>query len=379
MRIPCLIAVTVLASAPVPTGAAESVWRPASGIALVPFVQGLDQPLHLASVPGDPRLFVVEQAGRIRIIRDGRLVARPFLDIRDRVRSGGEQGLLSVAFHPRFAKNGWLYVDYTDRNGDTRIERYRTGPDPDAADPASAHLVLHIEQPYANHNGGLIAFGPDRMLWIGMGDGGSGGDPHGHAQDRQSLLGKMLRIDVDRGTPYAIPRDNPFVRGGGRPEVWALGLRNPWRWAFDPPARLLYIADVGQDAWEEIDVVPQRAGGLDLGWNRFEGMHPYRGTAADRAGRVLPVAEYSHRDGCSITGGVVYRGAAIPRLRGHYVFADFCSGWIRSIRIDRGRVVERREWLRTGANSIASFGTDAAGELYAVSLAGAVLRVVPAP
>jgi hypothetical protein len=354
-------------------------WRPAGGVRLVPFIAGLEDPVQVIAPPGDPRLFVVEQPGRIRVIRDGRLVARPYLDLRDRVRAGGERGLLSVAFHPRFAENGRLYVNYTDRAGDTRVERFEAAPGADTASRATAQVVLRVEQPYANHNGGLIGFGPDGMLWIGMGDGGSAGDPHDHAQDRHSLLGKMLRIDVDRGDPYAIPPDNPYARGGGRPEVWASGLRNPWRWAFDPPTRLLWIADVGQNAWEEIDAIPDRTAGLDLGWNRFEGSHRYRGTDADRAGRVAPVSEYSHREGCSITGGVVYRGAAIPRLRGHYLFADFCRRWVRSIRLEGGRVVERREWLRDAPPAIVAFGTDGAGEVIVVSHEGTLHRLVPAP
>jgi glucose/arabinose dehydrogenase len=370
---PIACALCLLAAAAA-DGAAQT-WPQAGGFGLTPVATGLDQPLHLTAPSGDSRLFVVEQPGRIRIVRDGRLLRRPFLDLTDRVRSGGERGLLSVAFHPRYAENGWLFVNYTDRRGDTRIERYTVTRDPDLADPSSGVLVLHVDQPYANHNGGQVAFGPDGMLWIGMGDGGSGGDPQGHAQNLESLLGKMLRLDVDHARPYAIPPDNPFARGGGRPEIWAWGLRNPWRWAFQSGPGLLYVADVGQNAWEEVNVVDVRRPGLDFGWNVLEGSHCYRAPRCDRSRRVMPAVEYPHADGCSVTGGLVYRGRRIPALRGHYVFADYCSGWIRSFRWDGTRAVERRQWRLAPVPEIASFGEDARGELYVLSLAGTVYRV----
>jgi len=241
---------------------------------------GLDHPVHVTSPPGDPRLFVVEQPGRIRVIENGRLLDRPFLDLTDRVRTGYERGLLSVAFHPHYATNGRLLVNYTDLlHGDTRVEQYLVSSDRNRADPASARLILTVRQPYANHNGGLVLFGPDGMLYIGMGDGGSAGDPHGNGQNLGTLLGKMLRIDVDRGSPYAIPPDNPFVgRPGMRGEIWAWGLRNPWRFCFDPPTRSLYIADVGQNRYEEVDVATtagQRGRGDNFGWNIMEGTHCY--------------------------------------------------------------------------------------------------------
>ncbi len=352
----------------------------ATGIRLETVATGLDHPVYLASPRHDRRLFVVEQVGRIRIIRAGRMLRTPFLDLRDRVRAGGEQGLLSVAFHPRYATNGLLFVNYTDRRGDTRVERYRVTADPDRADPRSARLLLHIDQPYANHNGGLVMFGPDGMLYVGMGDGGSAGDPHGNGQDLKSLLGKMLRIDVDHGDPYAIPRDNPFVgRADARPEIWALGLRNPWRFCFDRTRDLLYIADVGQNLWEEIDVAPARAGALNYGWNRREGEHPFAGRRADPPGMTEPVEEFDHGQGCSITGGFVYRGRRIPALVGHYLFSDYCAGWIRSLRVQEGRVAERREWSVGRLGAVTSFGEDADGELYVMTEGGRVARIVAAP
>ena len=333
---------------------------------------GLDSPVWLTSPPGDARLFVVEQPGRIRVIEGGRLLPMPFLDLTDRVRDGGERGLLSVAFHPHYRTNGFLYVDYTDRNGDTVIERYHVSADPARADPASAKRLLHIEQPYANHNGGLVMFGPDGMLWIGMGDGGSGGDPHDNGQNPHVLLGKLLRIDVDHGDPYAIPRDNPYADGrGGRPEVWSIGMRNPWRFCFDPPTGKLVVADVGQNRWEEVDVVSARAPGLNYGWRRMEGGHPFRPTGGEPQGLVLPVLEYGHDRGCSITGGFVYRGRARPDLAGRYVYGDYCSGWVRSVQLNGG---DDRA-LADELGSITSFGLDAAGELYVLTEQGSVLRL----
>jgi glucose/arabinose dehydrogenase len=251
-----------------------------------------------------------------------------------------------------------LYVNYTDRGGDTRVERYTVSRDPDRADPATARLVIGIGQPYSNHNGGLVMFGPDGMLYVGMGDGGSGGDPHGHGQNRATLLGKMLRLDVDRGTPYAVPADNPFVgQRGARGEIWAYGLRNPWRFCFDPVTKLLYIGDVGQNQWEEIDVVPADRGGLDYGWNVLEGDHCYRPSRnCDRGGRVAPAVEYDHADGCSVTGGFVYRGRLLPALAGHYFYADYCKGWIRSFKYERGAVTEHRQWQGLEEGQVMSFG-----------------------
>ena len=372
------LAALVPASRPA-TAAGEPAFHRAWGIALQTIASGLDHPVHLTSPPGDARLFVVEQPGRIRVIDGGRLLERPFLDLTDRVLDGGERGLLSVAFHPRYARNGFLFVNYTDRHGDTRIERYTASRDSNQADRSSATPILSIAQPYANHNGGLVAFAPDGMLWIGMGDGGSAGDPHGNGQNPGVLLGKMLRIDVDHGHPYSIPRDNPFVdRPGMRPEIWATGLRNPWRFSFDREGRTVVIGDVGQNEWEEIDVAPLDAAGLDYGWNRMEGRHDFRPRADDRTRLTPPVLEYGHRDGCSVTGGLAYRGRRIPALRGHILFSDYCSGWIRSFRYDRGGAADLREWQVGDAGTVVSFGEDAAGEAYIVSHDGRIFRLVPA-
>lgn len=349
------------------------------GITLRRITDRVESPVCLTAPAGDPRLFIVEQEGRIRIVRDGRLLAAPFLDLASKVAYGGERGLLSVAFHPDYARNGLLFVNYTDKSGDTQIERYHVSDEPDRADPASAKRILSIDQPYSNHNGGLVMFGPDRMLWIGMGDGGSGGDPGNRAQNPHELLGKMLRIDVDHGDPYAIPPGNPFADGrAGRPEIWAIGLRNPWRFAFDDGR--VYIADVGQNQWEEIDVADVAAAGLDYGWRQREGRHPYKpGTpGVTAARRVEPVLDYPHGEGCSITGGFVYRGRALPQLVGRYVYGDYCSGWIRSFRWQGEAVTEEHTWDVPRVGSLTSFGVDGRGELYVLSGDGDVYRVEPA-
>jgi hypothetical protein len=337
--------------------------------------RGLEAPLYLTAPAGDARLFVVEQPGRIRVIVGGVLQAAPFLDLTSRVSYGGEQGLLSMAFHPDYAANGYFYVDYTDTAGDTRVERYHVSADPNVADPASAKLILFVDQPYANHNGGLVVFGADGKLYVGLGDGGSGGDPQGNGQNRGTLLGKLLRIDVDAGDPYRVPPDNPFVGvSGARGEIWAYGLRNPWRFAFDRETQRLYIADVGQNAWEEVDVTPAAAGGLDFGWNVMEGDQCYNASSCNQAGLTLPVLVYGHSDGCSITGGYVYRGLSIPALRGTYFYSDYCSGWLKSFRYN-GSVTEKKDWgLNLGR--VLSFGEDAAGELYVLSANGNVYRLV---
>jgi glucose/arabinose dehydrogenase len=347
-------------------------------IAALLVAQGLDRPLYVTAPAADARLFVVEQGGAVRVIRDGRLLPTPFLDLRGRVSRGNERGLLSIAFHPRYAENGLVFVDYTDRHGDTQIERYHVSPDPDRIDPASMRRVMTVPQPYSNHNGGLLLFGPDHMLYIGMGDGGSGGDPHGNAQNPASLLGKLLRIDVDGTPPYAVPPDNPFVgRAGYRPEIWALGLRNPWRFCFDPVAHLLVIADVGQNQWEEIDAVPSRNGGWNFGWNRMEGRHVYRAATA-ASGLTPPVDEYGHDRGCSVIGGFIYRGRAVPEIAGLYFYSDYCDGRVRADRIEDSKVTERAEWNLHLQGAVSSFGLDAAGELYVTTLDGRVYRIVKA-
>jgi glucose/arabinose dehydrogenase len=375
------IALGVVAALGIAAGAALHSRGPVdeqAGLTLEPVVSGLEAPLYLTAPAGDPRLFVVEQPGRIRVVRDGRLLAKPFLDITSKVGYGGERGLLGLAFHPRYAENGRFYVDYTDRHGDTHVERYTAAPGADTADPATASPVLLVAQPYANHNGGDLVFGPDGMLYVGMGDGGSGGDPHGNGQSLATLLGKLLRLDVDRAEPYAVPADNPLVgRVGARSEIWAFGLRNPWRFTFDPIEGLLYIADVGQNAWEEVDVAPAGAKGLDYGWNRMEGNHCYGMGLCSREGLTLPVLEYGHGDGCAIVGGFVYRGRALPALTGRYLYSDYCSGWLRSFRYERGAATERLAWRVRRPGAVLSFGQDAAGELYLLGANGTVYRLAP--
>ncbi|HEX6589184.1 MAG TPA: PQQ-dependent sugar dehydrogenase [Longimicrobiales bacterium] len=338
---------------------------------------GLENPVFATAPAADGRLFIVEQAGRVRVVRDGQLLVRPFLDIRDRTRAGGERGMLSVAFHPDYASNGFLYVNYTDLNGDTNVERYTVSSDPDSVDPATAHRILFVEQPYANHNGGLVAFGPDGMLYVGMGDGGSAGDPLEAAQDLDDALGKLLRLDVDAGDPYAVPDDNPYATAAGpRALVWALGLRNPWRFSWDDDSGLIFVADVGQNEWEEINAQPADAPAINYGWDDMEAsecFEPEDDCLIDD--RVLPVHEYDHGDGCSVTGGYVYRGSAIPEIRGHYFYADWCGGWIRSFRIDEtGDAASHRTWDVGSIGRVTSFGLDAAGELYVVG-EGAVYRL----
>ena len=362
----------------VPSGISSTTDAPRSarGLKLDLVAEGFRSPVYLTAPAGDSRLFVVEQPGRVRVIQGGRVLARPFLDISGDVSFGGERGLLGLAFHPRYAQNGLFFLNYTDRSGDTRIERFRVGRDPNVADVASRKLVLRVEQPYSNHNGGHVLFGEDGMLYVGMGDGGSGGDPHGNGQDRSTLLGDLLRLDVDRGDPYAIPPDNPFAgQRGMRGEIWAWGLRNPWRFCFDAEEDLLYIADVGQNRWEEIDVVPSRRGGLNFGWNRMEGAHCYRAPGCDQRGLTGPAVEYGHDDGCSITGGFVYRGRAMPDLRGHYFYADYCSGWVRSFRWREGRATDHREWELGRVGAVTSFGLDSSGEIHVLVESGRVFRL----
>jgi len=369
-----LAAALAAAHAALAAAAAHAPSPPA--IAAETVVDGLDRPLYVTAPAHDSRLFIVEQTGRVRVMRAGHLLPHPFLDVSDRVSHATEQGLLSLAFHPHYAHNGFVYIDYTDRRGDTRIERYRVSADSDRVESASMTLILTVAQPYANHNGGLVLFGPDGMMYIGMGDGGSAGDPHGYAQDSTSLLGKMLRIDVDHGAPYSIPYDNPFRgRAGWRPEIWALGLRNPWRFCFDPPTGALIIADVGQNLWEEIDAVPAKTGGWNFGWNRMEGRHLYR-EATQVSGLTGPVDEYGHDRGCSVIGGFVYRGRAVPEIAGLYFYSDYCDGRVRAERIDNSRVTDRYEWNLHLSGAVSSFGLDAAGELYITTLDGHVVRIV---
>lgn len=354
---------------------------PQVSLAVELVASGIPAPVHLISPPGDDRLLVLEQGGRVRVIRDGELLGTPFLDLSGQVStSGSEQGLLSMAFHPDYAGNGRFYVNFTDGEGDTRVVRFSVSDDPDVADPGSGALVLEVEQPYANHNGGHIVFGPDGMLYVAMGDGGSGGDPEGHGQDMSTLLGALLRIDVDGGDPYAIPPTNPLVGDpDARDEIWAFGLRNPWRIAFDPPDGVLYVADVGQDRWEEVNAVPASEPGLNYGWNLMEGPECFLTDPCDPVGLVLPVVSYRiGSEGCAVIGGGVYRGSAIPEVLGHYFYSDFCAGWLRSFRLEGGEAVNEVEWPLGDLGRILSMGVDSSGELYLLSTddGGAVYRIV---
>jgi glucose/arabinose dehydrogenase len=358
--------------------AADCCGPPLPGALAVEVVAtGLNSPLALTAPDGDSRQFVVEQSGRIRIVRDT-LLTQPFLDISGIVQSGGERGLLGLAFHPSYAANGFFYVNHTDSNGDTRVVRYSVSGDPDVADPASASTILQVAQPFGNHNGGSLVFGPDGMLYIGLGDGGNGGDPLGHGQDSTTLLGSILRIDVDGASPYAIPSDNPFAgHASARPEIWAYGLRNPWRFSFDEVADQVYIGDVGQGQWEEIDVVARiTPNAYNFGWNPTEGAHCFLSPGCDMSGFTLPVFEYDHNEGCSVAGGHVYRGSAISGLQGTYFYSDFCAGWLRSFRLSGGAATEPQEWDVAIAGQILSLGEDANGELYVLSDNGTVYRLV---
>ena len=353
---------------------------PGIGLQLNPFItSGLSSPVFLAQPLDDGRVFVVEQGGRIRVVRDSVLQTTPFLDLSTRVLSGGERGLLSVAFHPQYATNHFFYVYFTTQpNGDIRIERFTTTSNAEVADPATSKLILTApHSTYPNHNGGLLAFGLDGMLYAGLGDGGSGGDPLGNGQNFNSVLGSLLRLDVDHGDPYAIPADNPFVgQANHRGEVWAKGLRNPWRYAFDAPTGLLYIADVGQGAHEEVDVVAANRAGLNYGWNVMEGLSCYNASTCTQTGFELPLIDYGHNGPCSITGGYVYRGSAIPAIRGHYFYSDYCAGFLRSFRYQNGVAVDQKDWGLT-STKVTSFGVDFAGELYMMS-GDTILKVAPA-
>jgi glucose/arabinose dehydrogenase len=332
---------------------------------------GFAKPVYLTHAgDGGGRLFVVEQAGRILIIKQGQINPTPFLDIVSIVGSdANEQGLLGVVFHPQYTENGLFFVDYTDKQGDTVIARYRVSDNPDVADPNSATILLTIDQPYGNHNGGQLAFGPDSNLYIGMGDGGAAGDPHGNGQNLNALLGKILRIDVDSGDPYGIPPDNPFAANGqGRPEIWSYGWRNPWRFSFDGASGDMYIGDVGQNQYEEIDVeLAGTPGGQNYGWRLMEGNHCFDPATCDPAssGLVLPVAEYDHSQGCSVTGGYVYRGVQFPALSGIYFYGDYCSGIIWGLRHESDGTWSKAELLSSGF-TISSFGQDEVGEVYLV-------------
>ena len=352
-------------------------------LVLQPVIDGLDRPVFVTHA-GDSsgRLFIVEKGGTVRILRDGLLQPEPFLDITEQVSSSGnEQGLLGLAFAPTYAQRGWLFVNYTGLGGDTIVERYRvSASDPDRVDPISASTVITLEDPARNHNGGMLAFGPDGQLWIGLGDGGGARDQYGNGQNPQTLLGKMLRLDVttDPSQPYLIPPDNPWVAADWngadvRDEIWAIGLRNPWRYSFDRQSGDLWIADVGQNQYEEVNYIPAgHPGGLNFGWPLMEGQHCTSGQTCDRQDFYLPVAEYDHSGHCSVTGGYVYRGSQFPELQGLYFYGDYCSGVIWAMWPD-GQGGWNNGQLLDSDGTISSFGEDEAGELYVTDLSKGTL------
>ncbi len=322
---------------------------------------GLTAPVYLTSAPGDPsRLYVVEQVGRVAVVEDGEVRRERFLDISDELQAGGEQGLLGLAFHPRYAANRLLYVHYTDLEGDTRVVEYRAREDGESVDEASARPLFALDQPYPNHNGGQLSFGPDGRLWLGLGDGGSGGDPENRAQNLTDRLGKLLAFDVEAAEPRA--------------EIVAYGLRNPWRFSFDRETGDLWIGDVGQNAYEEVDMLPRdRLGELvNFGWDAFEGNEPYEDKEPNPEGELVdPVTVYDHGQGCSVTGGYVYRGRDVPSAAGRYFYGDYCSGIVWSL--EPGSSRPRQEPFTVDA--LSSFGEDARGELYLVSVGGDVYRL----
>ncbi|MGH9189642.1 MAG: PQQ-dependent sugar dehydrogenase [Acidimicrobiales bacterium] len=384
-RLPALLAAAVSAAAVAcsgsGSGSGDPVSRPtastevsAAGGMKLTAVATVEQPVAMAVRAGDPTLYFAEKTGRVRAVRDGRADPTPVLDLSGSVSSGGEQGLLGLAFGP---VGGPMYVNFTDRSGDTHVVEY--GFAGGKADLSTRRELLFVDQPYANHNGGNLVFGPDGMLWIGLGDGGSQGDPKDNGQSLGTLLGKLLRIDPtpSGGRPYSIPFDNPFVdTPGARPEIWALGLRNPWRYSFDRMSGDLWIGDVGANAREEVDFVAAGSkGGANFGWARLEGTR--RQSGSPPAGAVAPVVEYPTGDGtCSVTGGYVYRGARIPALVGSYLFGDYCAGAIQVVSREGGKVTEPRGLGLTVA-SLTSFGEADDGELYALSLHGKVFRIDP--
>jgi glucose/arabinose dehydrogenase len=366
------------------THAQTTVLPDPSAVEMVEIANGLARPLYLTHAgDGSGRLFVVEQGGRIWIIQDGERLETPFLDLTPLVSPDAnqfgytERGLLGLAFHPEYAANGIFFVNYTDVEGNTVVARLRISADANIADPSSLEPILNIAQPFANHNGGHLAFGPDGYLYIGMGDGGSQGDPQNNGQQLDTLLGKLLRIDVDGEQGYEIPSDNPFIStSGAMPEIWAYGLRNPWRFTFDRATGDLLIGDVGGNAWEEINFQPAAStGGENYGWTLYEGNHPRSGVGTQ--GLTMPILEYSHSEGVSVTGGYVYRSSAIPTLQGVYFYADFGFGTIWAAIPNEDGSWQSQEFMRNTGYTISSFGEDEAGELYIVNYTGTIVQFVP--
>ena len=358
--------------------------KTASTVTLTQVVSGLSAPLDLEQpADGSGRTFVVQQGGKILILQNGTIILTPFLDITSRVTSGGETGLLGLAFHPNYAQNGLFYVNYTRTNTSgqlqTVIAEYKvTTGNPNLADISSERILITQDQPFTNHNGGQLAFGPDGFLYIGLGDGGSGGDPNGNGQNTNVLLGKILRIDVDHTTtnkPYAIPSDNPFVNSGGLPEIYAYGFRNPWRFSFDTTSKRLFVGDVGENSFEEIDIVNN---GKNYGWNIMEGSHCFNpSTNCNMTGLTLPIFDYSHSDGTTVIGGFVYHGSAISTLQGKYVFGDFGNGKIWSLTEGSNGSWTRADLIGS-SRQISAFGVDSStGEIYVVDYSGSILKLTP--
>ncbi len=370
----------------------------------IQIANGFTKPVYVCQPPGDnDRLFVLEQKGIIKIIKNGMTVRKPYADLRNKVHNpitpGDERGLLGLAFHANYQNNGFVYINYSDKNDHTIVSRFRVASDPDRLDTKSEKVLIKLKQPFSNHNGGHMEFGPDGYLYISVGDGGQWGDPYNNAQNLGNLFGKILRIDVDTGDPYAIPDDNPFINNeDAKDEIWLYGLRNVWRFSFDWGKGDVYLGDVGQDLWEEIDfVAAENAGGQNFGWRVMEGNHCYNPKEDCEPTGELPIFEYPNDanymkiltgmdepnvDGCSVTGGYVYRGSAISELQGTYFFADYCSGNIWTFKEKNGKATEfqnRTEEISLGGggftNYISSFGEDNNGELYIVDYNGIIFKL----
>ncbi len=344
------------------------------------FITGLDKPVAMTHA-GDSRVFVVEQhTGKIKVFDEGGTELGTYLNMSGKISTGNEQGLLGLAFHPNYKSNGYFYINYTTTSGSSRVCRFQvSGADSNMANAATETLIIQVSQPYANHNGGSVVFGPDGYMYIGFGDGGSSGDPNGNAQNGNSLLGKMLRIDIDGGFPYAIPADNPFVSDANvKDEIWALGLRNPWKYSFDKETGDLWIGDVGQNAYEEIDLqLASSAGGENYGWRCYEGNNEYNTTGCDAQGSYdSAVYEIGHASGaCSVTGGYVYRGGQYTDIEGHYFFSDYCTGEVWSLLSDGAGEFELNTHADFGGN-VVSFGEDMSGQLYGLTISGEIKKII---
>jgi len=375
-QIPTVAAPPLPEPQPAPVG---TLSRTAVSLRAEPVAEGLGQIMVVTAPADDSRLFLVEKSGRILLIEDGALVDDPFLDLTTVVGSEGvEQGLVGLAFHPEYPDNGRFFVYFTNHFGDSRLVEYRvSADDADRADPRAVRLVMAVDQPHQYHNAGMLQFGPDGMLYVAFGDGGGIGDQYDNGQRTDSVLGTISRISVDGPAPYAVPVDNPFADAvGGTPEIWWYGLRNPWRFWID--GGLIYVGDVGQSGWEEIDVAPISLAGANFGWSILEGFQCFEAEDCDRSDTIDPVLVYPHGEGCAVIGGVVYRGDAIPELDGHYFYGDFCGGWVRSFRYSGGVILDKRNWeTQLGdLGQILAFGTDGAGEIHVTTGSGGVYRLV---